>query len=95
MTKMACGIIIALGRLCALTDRDREAALKEPGQDRQLHRWTEMGRVSHPDGLSSEIGKELRTNQALRRERDFISAVLDTAGALVVVLDRGGRREVS
>lgn len=29
--------------------------------------------------------------RSLQRERDFISAVLDTAGALVVVLDREGR----
>jgi len=33
----------------------------------------------------------VRTDEALRQERDFISAVLDTAGALVVVLDREGR----
>ncbi len=31
-----------------------------------------------------------RTVQALRRERDLLAAVLDTAGALVVVLDRHG-----
>lgn len=32
-----------------------------------------------------------RAQEAIRRERDFVSAVLDTAGSLVVVLDREGR----
>ncbi len=32
-----------------------------------------------------------QSEEALRKERDFTSAVLSTAGALVVVLDRGGR----
>jgi PAS domain S-box-containing protein len=32
-----------------------------------------------------------RAEEALRAERDFSSAVLETAGSLVVVLDRGGR----
>jgi PAS domain S-box-containing protein len=32
-----------------------------------------------------------RAEKALRKERDFIAAVLSTAGALVVVLDREGR----
>jgi PAS domain S-box-containing protein len=49
----------------------------------------------HRDRLEemvSERTAELRlTNQELQRERDFSSAVLDTAGALVVVLDRKGR----
>src|SRR4030042_2705659 len=35
---------------------------------------------------------ELRQKEeALRKERDFSAAVLDTAGALVVVLDKKGR----
>ncbi|MEO1126956.1 MAG: PAS domain S-box protein [Cyanobacteria bacterium J06639_16] len=33
----------------------------------------------------------VQTNEALRRERDFIAAVLDTVGALVTVLDQAGR----
>jgi PAS domain S-box-containing protein len=32
-----------------------------------------------------------QTQEAIRRERDFVSTVLDTAGSLVVVLDREGR----
>ncbi len=38
-----------------------------------------------------DITQERRTEEALRRERDFTSAVLSTAGALVVVLNRDGQ----
>jgi len=38
-----------------------------------------------------DISERKRADQALQKERDFIDAVLETAGALVVVLDRDGR----
>jgi diguanylate cyclase (GGDEF)-like protein/PAS domain S-box-containing protein len=38
-----------------------------------------------------EITKRRHANDELRRERDFIAAVLDTTSSLVVVLDRAGR----
>ena len=38
-----------------------------------------------------DITLRKRAEEALRRERNFVSAVLDTVGALVVVLDRAGR----
>ncbi|WP_447974811.1 PAS domain-containing sensor histidine kinase [Nitrospira sp. Kam-Ns4a] len=38
-----------------------------------------------------DITRRVQAEQALQRERDFIAAVLDTAGALVVVLDLEGR----
>jgi PAS domain S-box-containing protein len=38
-----------------------------------------------------DISGRKRAEQALQKERDFIDAVLETAGALVVVLDREGR----
>jgi PAS domain S-box-containing protein len=41
--------------------------------------------------LLSNTKERMPTDGALRKERDFTSAVLDTAGALVVVLDREGR----
>ena len=37
-----------------------------------------------------DITERKRAEEAVRRERDFSAAVLDTAGALVVVLDREG-----
>ncbi len=52
--------------------------------------------VRTPDGLRVlasivDIGARKRAEQALQKERDFIDAVLETAGALVVVLDREGQ----
>jgi PAS domain S-box-containing protein len=38
-----------------------------------------------------DVTEIVRAEEALRRERDFIAAVLSTAGALVVVMDREGR----
>ena len=38
-----------------------------------------------------DISDRKRADQTLQKERDFIDAVLETAGALVVVLDRDGR----
>jgi PAS domain S-box-containing protein len=37
--------------------------------------------------------RQNRTEEALRRQSEFVSAVLNTAGALVIVLDREGRVE--
>jgi PAS domain S-box-containing protein len=49
----------------------------------------------HRDRLEEMVSRrttELReANEALERERNFSAAVLDTAGALVVVMDREGR----
>ncbi len=41
--------------------------------------------------LQREVGERKRVGEALRKERDFSSVVVDTAGALVVVLDTTGR----
>jgi PAS domain S-box-containing protein len=38
-----------------------------------------------------DISERKRAERTLQKERDFIDAVLETAGALVVVLDRNGR----
>ena len=38
-----------------------------------------------------DVTEHKRFEDALKRERDFISAVLDTVGALIIVLDRSGR----
>jgi PAS domain S-box-containing protein len=52
--------------------------------------------IRTPDGMRVlasvvDISGRKRAEQALQKERDFIDAVLETAGALVVVLDREGR----
>jgi PAS domain S-box-containing protein len=42
-------------------------------------------------GTNRDITNRLQAQQELRRERDFASAILSTAGALIVVLDSEGR----
>jgi PAS domain S-box-containing protein len=41
--------------------------------------------------LQGEIAERKQAEERLRKERDFSAAVLDTAGALIVVLDKEGR----
>ena len=41
--------------------------------------------------LQEEVTQRKQTEDALNKERDFIAAVLSTAGALVIVVDREGR----
>ena len=67
-------------------------------QSRQLHwiRWSNTvvpdqdGKTENLIATGIDITNRKRAERALSREQKFISAVLDTAGALVVVLDRYG-----
>ncbi len=59
--------------------------------DTKAPRRDAAGRVVGLVGLARDITERKRDEEALRRERDFSAAVIDTAGALVVVLDRDGR----
>ncbi len=47
---------------------------------------SDTGETPNPD-----IADRERAEEAVRKERDFSAAVLDTAGALIVVLDKEGR----
>ncbi len=49
------------------------------------------GRIDYITGVFSDITKQKAMDEALKQERDFISALLETVGALVVVLDPEGR----
>ncbi|HEU4383346.1 MAG TPA: ATP-binding protein [Anaeromyxobacteraceae bacterium] len=49
------------------------------------------GRLLAAVGFAADVTQERAERAALRTERDLSAAVLDTAGALVVVLDREGR----
>jgi len=49
------------------------------------------GRVVGAMAEVADVGERKRAQEELRRERDFISAVLDTASTLVIVTDREGR----
>ena len=49
------------------------------------------GEIFRVCGVSEDITDRQQASEALRRERNFVAAILDTAGALVVVLDPQGR----
>ena len=48
----------------------------------------QTGKIIGASKVARDIGERKLAEKALRRERDFISAVVDTVGSLVVVLDR-------
>ena len=49
------------------------------------------GRVTRYMAVSADVSERKRAQDELQRERDFITAVLDTAASLVIVTDRQGR----
>jgi PAS domain S-box-containing protein len=51
----------------------------------------EIGGKTYQFSIVHDITQRKQTEDELQRERNFVSAVLDTVGALVVVLDREGR----
>ena len=50
----------------------------------------EGGRLTSFQGLARDITDRVKVQADLRSERDFVSAILDTAPSLVMVLDRDG-----
>lgn len=51
----------------------------------------ERGEIYAGMSMSQDISDRKRAEQALLEERNFVSAILDIAGALIVVCDREGR----
>jgi PAS domain S-box-containing protein len=51
----------------------------------------ELGGKTYQFSIVHDITQRKQAEDELQRERNFVSAVLDTVGALVVVLDREGR----
>jgi PAS domain S-box-containing protein len=49
------------------------------------------GEVAGVIGVATDVTERKRAGDALKREHEFASAVIDTAAALVMVLDRDGR----
>ena len=76
-------------------DRDL-LVVRADGQTRYMHTHAEVtrdesGRESKVKGIFHDITERKLLEQDLDKERDFVSAILDTAGALVVVMDNEGR----
>jgi PAS domain S-box-containing protein len=53
-------------------------------------RYGEEGKAPYVLGHAVDITERVRAEQALKKERNFIEAVIETAGSLVVVLDPQG-----
>lgn len=70
------------------TSEARYRALSEELELRVQERTAELTQAN--EQLRKEIQGRASVEIALEQERNFVSAVLDTAGALVVVLDRQG-----
>lgn len=72
------------------------ATYEIPWKHRTFHSHVEPlsqtdGRIVGAIGVALDITERKQAENALRRERDFNSAILDTVGALVVVFDPEGR----
>ncbi len=59
--------------------------------DRGFPIFNERGEIYRRAGIAKDITTRKQAEQALKRERDFNVAVLNTVGALIVVSDRHGR----
>ncbi|MDZ7839301.1 MAG: PAS domain S-box protein [Gammaproteobacteria bacterium] len=78
------------GRLKALLQDLRTHQVELEMQNREL-REAHQALVVGFFGLVNNLSERQWADKALADERTFVSAVLDTTGALVVVLDRDGR----
>ena len=58
--------------------------------DRGQALWDEAGNVIRIAGSHTDISERKQAEIQLQQERDFSNAIIDTVGALVVVLDRDG-----
>ncbi len=83
-----------LGALGGEAQQFERSARNHQGQI--VHAWAhyipdlEGGQVRGYYSLISDISELKQAEAVLRKERDFTNAILDTAGSLIVVLDRKG-----
>lgn len=74
------------------TFKEVETELRRARDDLELRVEVRTAHLAEANRrLEHEVVQRTRTEEILRGERDFIAAVLDTVGALVVVLDGKGR----
>ncbi|UCE88937.1 MAG: PAS domain S-box protein [Pseudomonadota bacterium] len=87
---------VVTGAVVAFSDiTERKAAEDALRQARDELEQRVVERTAHLEQLNRQLQQEIHQRQqaehTLRRERDFSTAILDTVGSLVVVLDRDGR----
>ncbi|MFP4374600.1 MAG: PAS domain-containing protein [Spirochaetaceae bacterium] len=62
-----------------------------PGETTVFALRDDEDRVTGYAGLIRDVTRQMQAEEDLRRERRFLDAVLETSGALIVVVDRDGR----
>ncbi len=80
---------------CQLKDIPQEAVLTRDGETRILHTrkigiYNAAGEPTHLLGVSIDITEQIRAEEALQRERDFASGLVNTAPVIVLLLDTQG-----
>ena len=85
-------MLYGFGLMHDITARKRaEAALREHQEALEKRVYERTQELSQANvKLQEEINERRQTEEYLKKERDFIAALLDTVGALVVVLDKQG-----
>ncbi|MBE9139037.1 PAS domain S-box protein [Nodosilinea sp. LEGE 07088] len=68
-----------------------DALQAEISERQRLEQVLQAAHRSLEERFGLQAAQLVQTDEALRQERNFIAAVLDTVGALVVVLDRSGQ----
>ncbi|NJL49269.1 MAG: CBS domain-containing protein, partial [Leptolyngbyaceae cyanobacterium SM2_5_2] len=81
---------VELGRANQQLQETNQALKTEIAERQQLELVLQAAHRSLEERFGLQAAQLVQTNEALRQERNFITAVLDTVGALVVVLDRRG-----
>lgn len=81
------GEVIKTGRPLRYEDEDYETVF-----DNSIYPvFDGLGKVTRLAIIARDITELRRAEEAQRKDRDLVSAVIDTTGALVVVLDNAGR----
>lgn len=82
----------------AMKDIPQETILTRNGETRILHTrkigiYNAAGEATHLLGMSIDITEQINAENALQRERDFASGLLETAPMIVLLLDTSGNIE--